>query len=145
MVLATTALNDLRTYLPFTQLRLHCSKEKGRTFHVATVADSTGEAVVQYFSREMDAMPFACGSFARLHGDNSNLAGNCERWGKDYGAYEVGKWGHEGMRELYEYSAFIGFLYHWAPNPVWNRWDCDDWDDNGASVSPGDFWKIYVR
>ncbi|KAL9956990.1 hypothetical protein ACROYT_G038564 [Oculina patagonica] len=70
MVLATSGLNELRTHLSFTQLRFHCSKQQGRTFHVTTVANSTGEAVVQYFSRQTDAFPYACGSFARLNGDN---------------------------------------------------------------------------
>ena len=143
MVLATTSLNELRTHLPFTQLRFHCSKQQGRTFHVTTVANSTGEAVVQYFSRQIDAMPDACGSFARLEGDNSNLAKECYRWGKDNNhAYEVGLWGHEGRRELYDFPAFVGLAYHWGTLPNNNRWECDDF---APSVSPGDFWKIYVR
>ena len=88
-------------------------------------------------------MPSACGSFLKLPGDNSVLAGDCSNWGND-GDYKVGKWGHAGFRELYEYPAFIVNDYHWAPNPVYNddRMECDD---RGTSVSPGDFWKIYVR
>ena len=50
MVLTKDAMNELRTHLPFTQLRLHCSKLQGRTFHVTTAANKTGEAAVQYFS-----------------------------------------------------------------------------------------------
>ena len=48
------------------------------------------------------------------------------------------------MRELYEFPAFIAYDYHWAPNPAFedNRTECDD---RGTIVSPGDFWKIYVR
>ena len=90
-------------------------------------------------------MPYACGSFARLDGDNSLLAENCANWGKDGGTYNVGKWGHEGMRELYKYPAFFVYKYHWATNPAWDRWDCDDVDFNGRYLSTGDFWKIYVR
>lgn len=145
MVLATIALKELRKHLSFTQLRFHCNKQLVRTFHVTTVANSAGEAVVQFFSRQTDAMPSSCGSFVRLDGDNSLLAGDCANWGKDGGAYNVGKWGHEGQRELYEFAAFIGFKYHWATNPAWNRWDCDDEDYPGRYVSTGDFWKIYVR
>ena len=141
MVLVTSALNELRTNLSFTQLRLHCNKQQGRTFHVTTVTNSTGEAVVQFFSRQTDAMPYACGSFARLEGDNSFIAGGCTGWGMDV-TYWVGKWGHEGMRELYKFPAFIAPHYNWATNPVWPRWECDDF---GSSVSPGDFWQIYVR
>ncbi|KAL9957009.1 hypothetical protein ACROYT_G038586 [Oculina patagonica] len=143
MVLATTALGELRTHLSFTQLRFHCSKQQGRTFHVTTVTNSTGEAVVQYFSRQKDAMPYACGSFARLNGDNSYLASYCARWGRDINlAYGVGKWGHERRRELYDFPAFIGYHHHWVNSPGYNRWECDDVI---SSVSPGDFWKIYVR
>ena len=29
---------------------IHCSKQQGRTFHVTTAANSSGESVVQYFS-----------------------------------------------------------------------------------------------
>ena len=144
MVLATNALNELRTHLSFTQLRFHCRKQQGRTFHVTTIADSTGEAVVQYFSRQTDVMPYSCGSYARLEGDNSYLVGDCANWGIEHGDYKVGKWSHEGMREFYEFPAFISPSYHWASNPVWPRWECDDFDD-GSFVSPGDFWKIYVR
>ena len=91
MVLETSALNELRSHLSFAQLRFHCRKQLGRTFHVTTVANSTGEAVVQYFSRQTDTMPYACGSFARLTEDNSITASNCTMWGKDGGVYHVGK------------------------------------------------------
>ena len=145
MVLATSALNELRSHLYFAQLRLHCRKQYGRTFHVATLANDTGEDVVKYFSRQTDTMPDACGSFATLPGDNSVLARNCSSWGKD-GRYHIGKWGHEGMRELYKFPAFAFWEFNWATNPEsgWNRWECDDFG-NSNSVSSGDFWKIYVR
>ncbi|XP_078355622.1 uncharacterized protein LOC144640323 [Oculina patagonica] len=79
MVLAKSAMQKLRTHLPFTQLRFHCSKQQGRTFHVTTVANSTGEAVVQYFSGQTDVQPDACGSFVRMDDDNSRLAGVCNK------------------------------------------------------------------
>ena len=143
MVLETSALNELRSHLSFAQLRFHCRKQLRRTIHVSTLANDAGEAVVKYFSRQTAVMPSACGSFAILPGDNSVLARNCSGWGKD-GGFHIGKWGHEGMRELYEFPAFIAFNYHWAPNPAFhdNRMECDD---RGTTVSPGDFWKIYVR
>ena len=143
MVLATSALNELRSHLSFAQLRFHCRKNALRTFHVSTLADDSGEAVVQYFSRQTDEMPNSCESFATLPGDDSNLAADCPDWGMD-GNFHVGKWGHEGMRELYEFPAFIAFDYHWAPNPAFpdDRMECDD---RGTAVSPGDFWKVYVR
>ncbi|KAL9956971.1 hypothetical protein ACROYT_G038542 [Oculina patagonica] len=52
-----SAMNELRTQLNFTELRFHCSKQKRRTFHVTTVANTPGEAVVQYFSGQTDEMP----------------------------------------------------------------------------------------
>ena len=140
MVLATDGMKVLRSLMSFTQLRFHCSKQQGRTFHVTTAANSTGEAVVQYFSRQTDVMPDACGSFVRIKGDNSVLAGNCRQWGRDNGAYKVGKWSHEGYRELYQYPAFIQNYYHWGI--IGNRRECDDFVN---SVSSGAYWKIYVR
>jgi len=144
MVLATGALKELRTHLSFTQLRFYCNKRLGRTFHVATITNSSGTAVVQYFSRQTDAKPYTCGSFARLSGDNSFLAGDCANWGLDLASttYNVGKWGHDKVPKLYKYPAFILNLHHWATFPQGKRWECDDFNNN---VSSGDFWKIYVR
>ena len=87
-------------------------------------------------------MPYACGSFERMEGDNSVLADDCTKWGMDNNAYHVGRWGHQGKRELYQYPAFILSYYHWTTAPDWNRWECDD---VANTASPGDFWKIYVR
>ena len=81
MVLTKTAMNELRTHLSFTQLRFHCTKNYGRTFHVTTVANTTGEAVVQYFSGQTDVQPASCGSYFRNENDNSRLAGVCQKWG----------------------------------------------------------------
>lgn len=114
---------------------------------MTTATNSAGEAVVQYFSRQTDDIPYACGSFEILTEDNSKTANDCTEWGggKD-DVFHVGKWGHEGMRELYKFPAFIYYEYNWATNPEqgWDRWECDDFG-NSATVSSGDFWKIYVR
>ena len=96
MVLTKDAMKELRTHLSFTQLRFHCSKLQGRTFHVTTVANSSaGEAVVQYFSGQTNVQPVSCGSFVSMRNDNPGLTGNCEKWGRENGVYFVGKWGHE--------------------------------------------------
>ena len=138
-VLAKSAMNELRTHLSFTQIRFHCSKRQGRTFHVTTVANSTGEAVVQYFSGQTDVQPDACGSFVRMEDDNSRLAGACHQWGYN-GHYSVGKWGHARDQDrLYFYPAFVTGLYHWL---LTLRWDCDDYL---VGLSSGDFWKVFVR
>ena len=81
MGISMNALKELRKQLSFTQLRFHCSKQQGRTFHVTTVANSSGEAVVQYFSGQTAIFPKSCGSFVRMDDDNSLLATQCHRWG----------------------------------------------------------------
>ena len=136
-------MNDLRTHLSFTQLRFYSSKQQGRTFHVTTVANSSGEAVVQYFSGQTDVQPDACGSFVRMENDNSRLAGVCNNWGfQDY-VYNVGKWGHaKNQDRLYHHPAFAVALYHWLLDPGFSRWECDDYL---VGVSSGDFWKVFVR
>ena len=74
------AMKKLRTHLSFTQLRFHYSKNKGHTLHLTTAANSSGEAVVQYFSGQTDANPKACGSFVRMKDDNSKIAAYCNQW-----------------------------------------------------------------
>ena len=134
--LTKSAMNELRTHLSFTKLRFHCSKQQGHTFHVTTVANSTGEAVVQYFSGQTDVSPIACGSFVRMENDNSRLARVCNKW------RYFGKWGFDKNEDrLYNHVAFVSGSYHLTL--VGSRWECDD--KNVAGVSSGDFWKVFVR
>ena len=143
MVLSPDGMRELRSRMSFTQLRFHCRKEQhGRTFHVKTAANSSGEAVARFFAGVTDVFPKACGSFEKLKGDNSVLASRCAEWGMENGVYHVGKWGHEGHKVLYMFSAFIKYYHHWITWPGNNRWQCDDMANN---LSGGDFWKIYVR
>ena len=147
MVLKKSAMHELWTHLSFTQLRFHCSKQHhGRTFHVTTVANSTGEAVVQYFSGQTDVQPASCGSFVRMEDDNSELAGLCHKWGKENGVYDVGKWGHgQDQDRLYIYPAFTSFQFHWLTIPDGIETLCDDLGKDSHGLSSGDFWKIFVR
>ena len=133
-------MNELRTHLPFTQFRFHCKKQQGRTFHVTTAGNSTGEAVVQYLSGQTDVQPDACDSFVRMGDDNSLLAGVCHKWGRYDGVgYFAGKWGHGADQDrLYNNPAFAAELYHWLVPHLF----CDDWI---SDVSSGDFWKVFVR
>ena len=144
MLLTTSAMNELRRHLSFTQLRFHCSKKQGRTFHVTTAANSSGEAVVQYFSGQTDIMPASCGSFVKMENDNSRLAGDCEKWGYDNVSYYVGKWSHRTAvgheDKLYHHVAFVLKKINWVLHPL--RWECDDYI---VGVSSGDFWKVFVR
>ena len=118
MVLSPDGMRELRSRISFTQLRFHCRKQQpGRTFHVKTAANSSGEAVARFFAGDTDVFPKACGSFEKLKGDNSFLASDCTNWGKENDTYRVGKWGHQGYTELYIFSAFISNYYHWATSP----------------------------
>jgi len=137
-------MKELWTHLSFIQLRFHCSKQQGRTFHVTTVTNSTGEAVVQYFSGQTDVNPDACGSFVRMENDNSRLAGTCDQWRNGRG-----EWGR--LRDddrLYIYPAFF---YNnkryccWFLRPAYGGLRCDDHSYSGVSTVTGDFWKVFVR
>ena len=131
--LTKSAMNELWTHLSFTQLRFHCSKQQGRTFHVTTVANSTGEAVVQYFSGQTDDRPVACGSFFSMENDNSRLAGACCKW-------QNRKWGWgSGEDRLYFRAAYIPNGCKWALSDRYGS-KCDT-----DGVSAGDFWKVFVR
>ena len=143
MVISPDGMRELRSRVSFTQLRFHCRKQQhGRTFHVKTAANSSGEAVARFFAGDTDVFPKACGSFEKLKGDNSVLASRCVEWGKENEIFHVGKWGHEGHKELYIYSAFIKDHHHWVTWPGHGRWECDD---SRNDLTRGDFWKIYVR
>ena len=145
MFLAKTAMNELRTYLNFTQLRFHCSKRSKRTFHVTTATNSIGEAVVQYFSGQTDAQPYSCESFVRMEDDNSKLAKVCRQWGSgDFRKRYVGKWSssYRNDNRLYDHTVIVWWTYHWNIRPPQRRFDCDDL---AHTVSAGDFWKVFVR
>ena len=147
MGITVSAMKELRGHLSFTQMRFHCSKQQGRTFHVTTAANSSGEAVVQYFSNQTNTLPDSCLSFVRMKDDNSYLSRDCARWGNDGSSSFVGKWGHksrQGETRLYDLIAFVATLYHWKTTGR-NRL-CDDRSMHGfISLSKGDFWKIFVR
>ena len=150
MVVYTSAMKQLRAHLPFTQLRFYCSKQKvGRTFHVITTANSSGEAVVQYFSGQTDVLPDSCGSFVRMKNDNSRLAKLCDQWGKQNGTVKVGKWSSDsiagGGTALYNHPAFVSGEHYWLLS-VRSRWECDDFTARkNMSIASGDFWKVFVR
>ncbi|XP_044169947.1 uncharacterized protein LOC122954007 [Acropora millepora] len=66
MVITTSAMKELYGDLHFQQIRFHCRKHGvGRTFHVVTAANSSGNAVVQYFSGLTNVEPVSCGSYVR--------------------------------------------------------------------------------
>ena len=149
-------MKELRTLLNFTQLRFHCKKQNpNRTFHIATVKNSSGEAVVQYFSGQTDVLPYACGSFYKMNDDNSELANKCQEWGRDKKTNFVGKWGHEtdsglgsdqNETRLFNHPIFVFQKQHWLVGLSFkNRFECDDDNRGGTTVLRGDFWQIFVR
>jgi len=110
---------------------------------VTTVANGSGEAVVQYFSGQTDVMPASCGSSMRMENDNSRLAQVCEQWGIQSGVFKVGKWSADDFeandeQRLYNHAAFAEASYHWILGAYSSRWECDDME---VGVSSGDFWK----
>ena len=134
-------MKELRSNVSFTQLRFFCSEQRGRTFHVTTAANSTGEAVVQYFSGQTDARPDACGSFVRMEDDNSAMSQVCKEWG---GNSITNKWGDHNEdyeKRLYHQVVLVWYKYHWLLSPESNRFECDDFN---GTVSTGGVWKIYV-
>ena len=144
MIITTSAMKELHGDLNFQQIRFHCRKRSvGRTFHVVTAANSSGNAVVQYFSGLTDVEPVSCGSYVRMEDDNSELARRCSEW--NYGqsgkwSRNVGSWNNTVQR-LYNHAAWIAGRYHWALVER-NPFECDDMH---ASPSSGDFWKVLVR
>ena len=154
MLLTQTAMKELRLLINFTQLRFHCKKQNtNRTFHIVTVQNSSGEAVVQYFTGQTDVLPDACGSFFKMPDDDSLLAKKCQVWGKDNRGYEVGKWGHEmdgtfgsnqNETRLFDAAIFANGKEHWMVG-YQNRSECDDYERSEKTVLRGDFWEIFVR
>ena len=88
---------------------------------MTTVSNSTGEAVVEYFSGLTDVRPDSCGSFQRMEDDNSKSVMECESWN-----YE-GKWGWNESRvevKLYIRAAYVPGNYHCRV--LHGYWYCDD-------------------
>ena len=140
MGITTSAMNELKAHLAFTQLRFHCNKQQVGRFHVTTVAGSAGAAVVRYFSGQIDELPLSCNSFQKMDDDSSQLAVQCDKW-----SFRAGKWGnrhHINDLRMYEYAAFVKGQYHWL---VGSTLYCDDNRYTANNLSAGDFWKIFVR
>ena len=101
-------MKELWTHLSFTQMRFHCSKQRGRTFHVTTVINSTGEAVVQYFSGQTDVLPSSCNSFFTMDDDTSKAVKVCEVWGVENGLKNLANGlGLESMNQDYTAILFL--------------------------------------
>ena len=132
MVLTKSAMKELRNHLHFSQIRFHCKKRGGRTFHITTAANSKGEAAVKYLSGETDLMPASCGSFVIMSNDNSRLARCLQGLG---GTKEVlSKLANGAPREIrIDYTTTLllqrqlttGFLYRLAGgNATILSWQC---------------------
>ena len=153
LALSTDGLHTLGTEMSFEQLRFFCHKKiPGRTFDIATTTNSSGNQVVQYFTAQTNDLPESCGSYYRLSDDNSTLAGQCARWGYQNRKKFVGKWHSDGgpassENRLLDHAAFVDGEVFWLVEQSNGRWECDDFaiNNEGYTVSSGDFWKIFVR
>ena len=71
------------------------------------------------------------------------ISSQCSVWG----ASESGKWSNPGYEDkaykVYDHPFYVSSKYHFIVNYN-SRLECDD-NMYSGNVSPGDFWKIYVR
>ncbi|XP_044168635.1 uncharacterized protein LOC114977100 [Acropora millepora] len=138
MVITTSAMKELYGDLNFQQIRFHCRKHSvGRTFHVVTVANNSGNAVVQYFSGLTDALPDFCGSYVRMEDDDSRMAKQC--FSAQWSSTRVKE--EKTVKRVYDHAVQIPGKHFWnlAKRKIF---ECDDYV---ASQSSGDFWKVFVR
>ena len=111
IIITTSAMKELHGDLNFQQIRFHCRKHSaGRTFHVVTAANSSGNAVVQYFSGLTDALPDSCGLYVRMEDDDSRLARQCSdgKWSRS-----DRNWNY-AVQRLYNSAAWIYGQHHWG-------------------------------
>ena len=138
MVITTSAMKELYGDLNFQQIRFHCRKHSvGRTFHVVTVANNSGNAVVQYFSGLTDALPDFCGSYVRMEDDDSRMAKQC--FSAQWSSRRVKE--EKSVKRVYDNAVQIPGKHFWNLTKRKN-FECDDY---AASQSSGDFWKVFVR
>ena len=118
LALSTDGFRALGTKLSFKQLRFLCHKKiPGPTFDIATMTNSSGRQVIQYFANENQTIfPESCGSYYRLSDDNSKIASRCKEWGYESSKFGVGKWHHDDMptnNRLLKVPAFLRYEAHW--------------------------------
>ena len=148
-----SVLLKLRKDMGFKQIRFHCHKKKaGTVFHIMTNINQLGEAVVRYFTfaSPLTPRPEACGSYSVLPDDNSTLSEDCSNWSGTRAQVD-GKWGVQGASDddfpileainRYGEKKKDDHLFYAKPQ----RRQCDDGDIDESSLSPGDFWSIFVR
>ena len=129
------------------EISLQETKPK-RTFHIATVNDSLGEVVVQYFSGQADVLPDPCRSFYKMSDDDSELAKSCQLLGRENKIEKLGKWGFEKAADLlgsdqnetrlFNHAVFIGGQKRWVVG-FKNRFECDDDNRSRKKMLRGDF------
>ena len=135
----------LRNDMGFKQMRFYCHKKiPGKVFHVATKANSLGEAVVRYFTGKTTTPPQACYSFSAFPDDNSTLSLKCADWGVINA--NSGSWGKNRTITLNMCNRLVVWKVTAEKQYVVamcnNDYFCEDFAKQG---SPGDEWKVYVR
>ncbi|XP_028406475.1 uncharacterized protein LOC114528963 [Dendronephthya gigantea] len=159
LALSTEALRDLGSKMSFNQIRFFCRKKiPGRIFDITTnKTNSLGQEVIKYFTTQANTPSKSCGSYYRLPDDNSILASQCSQWGRESDTFYVGEWhnAHHDHQEfwsvksrLFNHTVFVGYKAHWLTSQSLERWECDDFKfkpNSKYTLSPNDFWKIFVR
>ena len=146
--LTSTFLLQLQNEIGFNQLRFYCHKKKvGTVFHIMTNINPLGEAVVKYFidDKVISTQPQACGSYTVLPDDNSTLSQYCSKLGWN-GTHADGKWAANwatGVNRILQSITRREDKYRFYSFP--HRRDCDDYESEESSLTPGDSWAIFVR
>ena len=115
--LTRSVINEVRTHLPFTQVRSYWRKRQARNFHVTTVTNSIGKTVVEYFSCRTDVRLVCC---------NGEWQVEISRREKENGVVRVGKWGlRENQDGLSRFAIFNPANYYWLL-PDGSKVCCDE-------------------
>ena len=149
---SSTVMQLLKHEMGFKQIRFYCHKKKvGTVFHVMTNINPLGEAAVEYFvNSEIATRPQACGSYTVLSDDNSTLSKDCRELGwsgtTQEGNRADGKLSLRWVSHNYRlWQAPFARMYYNRFKSAPQARDCDDWNSEEDSLSPGDTWAVFVR
>ena len=141
-LLDISAIKQLQVITQFKQLRFECyNRHYNKKIDIATLDNTKGHAVVNFFLFQNVTAPLACGTYKTLPNDNSKLGAVCSSW---YGQ----TWAYAGRpatsKQLYELPFFIdGNNYFMVGNKKHGSkiWQCDGY----ARINRPGEWKYYFR
>ncbi|XP_048587666.1 uncharacterized protein LOC116613155 isoform X2 [Nematostella vectensis] len=150
----TDGILQLQKDMGFDQIRFYCHKQaNNKTFHIMTNKDDNGRKAVRCLIETVDPRPAACGSFTRLHDDNSILSRNCAKWGDTCdGTNNCDFWGHTSYTLNMRLYLRAPWYVDPPPHGIVRTFGCQTgtlalWCDDHTNVNliPGDKFAIYVR